>query len=493
MGTSRLLWSEVNPFLNGPFEPLTREYEEDAPIVEGKIPRELSGVLYRTGNSQFFQPLNADRAHWFDGDGMTHAFFLDEGSVRYACKWVKTEGLMVEQKAGRALYNGLYGASNVSQGELPSGAPPIKTVAGINVISLAGKVLALHELGNHYWELDPDTLETKGTFDFGGRFGDRLLTGHPHVDPSTGETLFIAQDVKAGTLTCFAVDRAGAVQGEHSVKMDSRAWIHDFIFSDDWFIFFLSPLINNVAEEGVVAQGKGVLSLDTSAGTRIFLVNRRDGSTITIRQEKDFQITHFLNAYQEGDEIVVDACISDLLETACVPPIGEVFPFSFPHVTAPVFGFPRMVRTIIDARNRRSAQMAFEGVEGEFLRLNEEVSGKKHRFGYLAAVDPERSGQGFNCLAKFDFATGNMQLQGIEESYSMIPGEPIFVPHPSPDSEDHGWLLSVWWNPMRNSSELLILDAREFDGEPVARIRINNRIPLAFHGNWIPRSRIGAA
>ncbi|PRX96393.1 carotenoid oxygenase family protein [Paraburkholderia sp. BL25I1N1] len=484
------MWSESNPFLNGPFEPLTQEYAEGAPVVVGRIPPELSGALYRTGNSLYYKPLNADRAHWFDGDGMTHAFFLEGGTARYACKWVKTEGLLTEQQVGRALYNGLYGVSNVTQGELPPGAPAIKVVAGINVIPLAGRVLALHELESHYWELDPETLETIGTFDFNGRFGNKLLTAHPHVDPSTGETLFVAQDYKAQTVTCFAVDGTGNVTSEHTVHMDSLAWIHDFIFSKDWFIFFLSPLLNNIAEEGVVAQGKGVLSLDKSVGTRIFLVNRHDGSTVMIRQESDFQITHFLNAYQEGDKIVVDACIADLLAVPDAPPIGEVFPFAFPHVSTPVFGSARMVRTLIDVHNSRSTQSSFEGVVGEFLRTNEAISGTKHRFGYLALVDPEKGGQGFNSLAKFDFETRAVQVQGVEQRYSMIPGEPIFVPHPSAESEDHGWILAVWWDPARNASELVILDARAFDQEPVARVKINNRIPLAFHGNWISRSQL---
>jgi len=85
-----------------------------------------------------------------------------------------------------------------------------------------------------------------------------------------------------------------------------------------------------------------------------------------------------------------------------------------------------------------------------------------------------------------------MQLQGVEPHYPMIPGEPVFVPHPRAESEDHGWVLSVWWDPTRNASELVILDAQAFDQEPVARVKIDNRIPLAFHGNWISRSQLNS-
>jgi hypothetical protein len=48
-------------------------FDSDAPFlkVEGELPRELNGTLYRNGpNPQFESP----GAHWFVGDGMLHAF-----------------------------------------------------------------------------------------------------------------------------------------------------------------------------------------------------------------------------------------------------------------------------------------------------------------------------------------------------------------------------------------------------------------------------------
>ena len=67
----------------------------------------------------------------------------------------------------------------------------------------------------------------------------------------------------------------------------------------------------------------------------------------------------------------------------------------------------------------------------------------------------------------------------------MIPGEPIFVPKPGAVAEDEGWIMAVWWNPIRNTSEMVIHEAADLDGEPVARIKLDHRVPLGFHGNWI--------
>jgi carotenoid cleavage dioxygenase-like enzyme len=41
-------------------------------------------------------------------------------------------------------------------------------------------------------------------------------------------------------------------------------------------------------------------------------------------------------------------------------------------------------------------------------------------------------------------------------------------------------------NPDRSAADLVILAAQDFTGEPVARVHLPARIPLGFHGSWIP-------
>ena len=79
--------------------------ECDAPFlkVEGELPRELNGTLYRNGpNPQFDSP----GAHWFVGDGMLHAFHLENGRASYRNRWVRTPKWQAEHDAGRALFGG---------------------------------------------------------------------------------------------------------------------------------------------------------------------------------------------------------------------------------------------------------------------------------------------------------------------------------------------------------------------------------------------------
>ena len=65
-------------------------------------------------------------------------------------------------------------------------------------------------------------------------------------------------------------------------------------------------------------------------------------------------------------------------------------------------------------------------------------------------------------------------------------GEAVFVPS-SPDSaEDDGYVMAFVHNPERGASDLVILAAQDFTGAPVATVHLPARIPLGFHGSWIP-------
>src|SRR5881227_3859335 len=131
-------------------------FETDAPLLEvqGELPRELNGTLYRNGpNPQF----DAPGAHWFVGDGMLHAFHLENGRASYRNRWIRTPKWQAEHDAGRALFGGfgrkLPGA--------PAGITDDGGVANTNIIFHAGKLLALEE-GHLPTEIEPGTLNRRG-------------------------------------------------------------------------------------------------------------------------------------------------------------------------------------------------------------------------------------------------------------------------------------------------------------------------------------------
>ena len=77
-----------NAFLQFPWGPLQMECDAHDLVVEGEIPAELEGSLYRNGPNQRFSPRGD--YHLFAGDGMVHAFHIANGKVDYRNRWVRT-------------------------------------------------------------------------------------------------------------------------------------------------------------------------------------------------------------------------------------------------------------------------------------------------------------------------------------------------------------------------------------------------------------------
>ena len=47
-------------------------------------------------------------------------------------------------------------------------------------------------------------------------------------------------------------------------------------------------------------------------------------------------------------------------------------------------------------------------------------------------------------------------------------------------------MLSLVCDAERQTSDLLVLHAQDFTGDPVAVVHLPVRVPYGFHGNWAP-------
>ena len=65
------------------------------------------------------------------------------------------------------------------------------------------------------------------------------------------------------------------------------------------------------------------------------------------------------------------------------------------------------------------------------------------------------------------------------------------MPETADSHEGHGWLIGFVVDMTTQTTDLVILDARHFDGPPVASVRLPHRVPPGFHGNWISRGLAG--
>ena len=70
----------LNPYLHGPYAPVREEVSIDQLQVKGEIPKDFAGAYYRNGPNPKKTP--SGMHHWFDGDGMVHAIFFEDGKAQ---------------------------------------------------------------------------------------------------------------------------------------------------------------------------------------------------------------------------------------------------------------------------------------------------------------------------------------------------------------------------------------------------------------------------
>lgn len=77
-------------------------------IVEGSIPQDLTGTLFRNGHAKF-DVEGLEIAHPFDGDGMISAVTFKDGRAFFRNRFVETEGYKKEKASKKIEYRGTFG------------------------------------------------------------------------------------------------------------------------------------------------------------------------------------------------------------------------------------------------------------------------------------------------------------------------------------------------------------------------------------------------
>jgi carotenoid cleavage dioxygenase-like enzyme len=457
--------SNENPFLQGNFGPWRMEGVAEGLEVAGAIPRELNGTYYRNGPNPAFEP--PGRYHWFDGDGMIHAITFEDGRARYRNRYVMSAGLREERAAGQALFRGLLDLN-------PSEAPSFKNTGNTNIVWHAGRLLALMEAA-FPTRMQPATLDTIGEFDFDGRLMGPM-TAHPKMDPETGEMLFFGYSPFPPYLQYHVADRTGALVRTEVIDVAWPSMIHDFAVTKDHVIFILCPLVFSF--ENMAARG-GAFSWEPERGTRLGVMPRSGGNAeVRWFETEASYVFHPMNAFADGDAIVLD-----------VARYGRLDFMSTQALDTPSYrddNAARMHRWRIDLRGGGVKSTPLDDVMAEFPRIDERRLGRRHRFGYTVAREPELNEGArpvFSAIRKYDLERGTTETRRFGAENGV--GEPLFVPRSDAAAEDDGWVLVLAYDHARNASDFYVLDARDVAGEPVARVTLPHRVPYGFHGNWV--------
>ncbi|MFJ1841901.1 MULTISPECIES: carotenoid oxygenase family protein [unclassified Streptomyces] len=454
------------PFLEGAFKPVTEELTAFDLPVTGRIPRKLNGRYLRNGPNVL--GLEDPRAHhWMLGDGMVHGVRLRDGRAEwYRNRWVRSS--QVAEKLGEPR---------------PGPVPPDDFACNTHVIPYQGRILALQEGGPLPYELD-DELNTVGTHDFRGTL-EGAFTAHTKYDAHAGELHAIAYYPTWDHVRHLVVDPAGRVSRTTRIPVADAPMIHDFALTEKHVVVLDMPVTFDPAG---AERGDPVPYVWNRKHPARVGVLPRAGGTVRWFEVDPVYYSHTLNAYEEGSDIVID--LTTFPAPFFVAGRGSDGPYGV--------GTARLERWTVDLRHGRVRTRTLDDRPQEFPRVNEALVSRRHRYGYTAAAaemtlayltaDGNPPDRAFgNALIKHDLLRGTTQVHRLPRDAAA--SEAVFVPSDAAGpkaAEDDGYALSYVHDPDRGASDLVILAAQDFTAEPVARIHLPGRVPLGFHGSWIP-------
>jgi carotenoid cleavage dioxygenase-like enzyme len=112
----------------------------------------------------------------------------------------------------------------------------------------------------------------------------------------------------------------------------------------------------------------------------------------------------------------------------------------------------------------------------EFPRPDERRFGQSYRYAYTLGLPRDSEAFiGETFILKHDLETGGRAVH--EFGAGRYPGEFVFVPAHADAGEDEGWLIGLVVDLPLETTDLAIIDARDFAGAPVASIRLPHRVP----------------
>jgi carotenoid cleavage dioxygenase-like enzyme len=453
-----------SPYLTGNFKPTYDEITAKDLEVIGTIPADLQGNFLRIGPNPYYVP-DEQKYHIFDGDGMVHGVHFADGKADYRNRFIDSDGLREEREKGGWIYPGLnmYG-DLIAKGEIPSG----KNTGNTAMVYHQGQLFALME-GAKPYKLSLPELATQGVTDFDGTLTHNF-TAHPKVDAETGEMLTFGYSPMPPFLTYSVINPEGKAVHTKEITIPKGIMMHDFAITENYSICPDLPLTFDFEK---LVKGESMIGWSPENGCRIGIMPRMgDDSSIKWFEIEESFLFHVSNSWEEGDEVVFQACrsnrggIESTEGVAMEDQFGQLHEWRFNMKTGDV---------ISKALDRE--------YYCDFPRIHDDLIGKKNRYLYAARF---RMGDNavFDGEMKYDNETGELQVHDFGPDKES--GEAVFAPKVGGVDEDDGYVICFVYDKVSETSECHVIDAKKFTDEPVARIKMPQRVPHGFHASWVP-------
>jgi carotenoid cleavage dioxygenase len=431
----------------------------------------LRGTLYRNGPAR--HELGGIRyRHWFDGDGMIHAFRFSDDGVSHSGRYVRTAKYAAETEAGRFLY--------ASFGTPIDGARPISgadsiNVANTSVLPFAGELLALWEGGSAY-QLDPRTLATVGPKVWRRDLRGMPFSAHPRLEPDG--TLWNFGVVNGRGLVIYHLSASGQLVKADLIAVSDVPMVHDFALTARSLVFLLPPLVLDREKAAAGATFLDAHVWNPQAPLRVLVIDKSDWSKRRWYELPTGFVFHLGNAWEDQAGVIrLDYMRagdpSGMFRSSREVMRGERAASEGTHPTL----------AALDPASG-SARQESRGERAEFPRVDARVIGRRYAQLYTLYSAERPARFGFQGVQRLDLETH--RVDRFDYGAGFFPEEHIHVADPAAAAEGSGWLLGTAIDLQRQVSVLSVFDALNLSAGPIAQASLPYALPAGLHGNFSP-------
>ena len=465
------------------YRSLRQEFDYWIDDIEGTIPTDLTGTLFRNGPG--LTDVNGYRLHHpFDGDGMICAIAFRDGRAHFRNRFVQTEGYLKEQREQKVCYRGVFGTEKPGGWVANALDFRLKNIANTQVIYWGGKLLALWEAADAY-QLDPKTLDTLGPYHFNGVLnpGD-AFAAHPWVDPAceadNGAPCLVNFAIAPGLstkITLYELNLDGQIIRQKSHSVPGFAFIHDIAITPNYAILFQNPVAYNPVPYAMgLKSAAQCIQFQPGQPTNIILIPRHRSEPMTVIPAEAGFVFHHVNAFEQDGQIIVDSICYD--DFPSIDNNEDYLQVNFEQVPS-----GRLNRFHVNPTEKTVERTVMDQRSCEFPQVHPNHVGRSYRYAYFGATHDCGDNAPFQAIWKVDMTDPSQQ-----QCWSFAPrgfvGEPVVIPRPDGQAEDDAWVMVMVFNAESNNSELVILDARNLEQGPIATLKLKHHVPYGLHGSF---------
>merc|ERR1712179_279007 len=465
--------------------------------VQGDIPPWLRGVFLRSGAAQLgFSSGRRNLSSWMDGWGKLYKIQFKNDKVLYSgrmvevpnylesldkgelvpqdtlCKfdkeeeewtfWEKLEILkkIPQFKSFENVNPATYKLDGGPNSDIFMAVTDNSVSARIDIDTLAVTEMLrptdLHIGQSAHWLLEPGTsnsINWRYRMTYGG-FGD-IYVDVLRWRPGDGYN-------DAEIITSFLPDKISVV--------------HSFSITENFVIFFFTPLVMQVDIWSNWVNNFHLfelLSWDENSCSTFYIVNLKTGDIKTVEADPFFSV-HQINSYEDNGNIILDLC---LVNHDNMADYQRMTNFKNPEFKGISAALPP-ARFTINTSNMEVVK-TFLGEGFDFPTINEAYRGRRYCIVYgWVSID-----YSIITIVKRNLCTGEELTWHKRNHY---PSEMTFVPDPNGQSEDDGVLITMVYDGEYQQSYMMIMNATTF--LPLVLADLPYPVPWSAHGYFYTES-----